>query len=353
MQVTIHKIPWFWRFGIAFIVSTLLFIMIWIFSRFKEPPGFNIFLNTLLLVMVFITLEVVRGVQRRLLYQQKRFPVGRQLLVFAGSVLLGTLSYTVLFYGFKWIDHVFYYSEPPLLQHVLAALLVGLLLSIVFALFFLILHWKDMHYSIYIRNEHYKKELTVANLNMLRNQLDPHFMFNNFNTLYYLIDEDPNLAKKFLNNISGVYRHVLEHTKGHLIPIEEEFKVIRQYLEVLKERYGKGLTLEYNISEQHFREKGIPPLVLQELIENIFKHNQASQNQPIHVRLASKADCIRISNSVNPKLGSKSNGTGLENIIKRYDLLTEDKVLVKENNGQFSVTIPLIPLVYENDGLNS
>ena len=348
MKVTIHKIPWLWRFCIALIVSSLLFLMIWIFSKFREPPKFNLFLNALLLGMVFITLEVVRGVQRKMLYKVGQFMVRRQLFVFLWSILLGTLSYTLLFYFFKWIDHFIFYSEPPFRQHLVAAALIGLILSIIFALFFLILHWKDLHYHTYIRNESYKKELTVANLNMLRNQLDPHFMFNNFNTLYYLIDEDPILAKKFLNNISSVYRHVLEHTKGHLIPVAEEFKVILQYLEVLKERYGTGLSLEYQITDQHFIKKSIPPLVLQELIENIFKHNQVSEQHPIHVKLVSSVNGITIYNTVRSKSNAGSNGTGLENITKRYDLLTKNKVVVKESSDSFSVTIPLIPLENAN-----
>ena len=271
----------------------------------------------------------------------------RQFLVFGSSVFLGTLSYTILFYFFKWIDHFLFYSEPPLLQHILAAALIGLILSIIFALFFFILHWKDRHYHTYIRNETYRKELTVANLNMLRNQLDPHFMFNNFNTLYYLIDEDPELAKKFLNNVSSIYRHVLQHTTGHLIPIKEEFKVIKQYLDILKERYDKGLSVEYHISDDHLVEKGIPPLVLQELIENVFKHNTASEQNPIHVQLFSREDSVEISNTLSPKSNSKSNGTGLENIIKRYGLLTNEKVVVKENENYFIVTIPLISLENE------
>ena len=344
MNKTIHKISWFWRFLIALIISSLLFVMIWIFSSFKEPPGFNILLNALLLCMVFVTLEVVRGVQRRLFFQKKQFLARRQLLVFVWSALLGTVCYTVLFYFFKWVDHIFFYSEPPLLQHLVAAAVIGLVLSIIFALFFLILHWKDRHYNTYIRNETYKKELTVANLNALRKQLDPHFMFNNFNTLYYLIDENPIVAKKFLDNMSSIYRHVLQHTAGHLIPVEEEFKVIRRYLEILKERYDEGISIVYDVSDVHLKQRSIPPLVLHELVENVFKHNQINVECPICVQLISKADSFSISNSVVLKLNGNSNGMGLENIIKRYDLLTDNKVIIEENKDFFSVTVPLISL---------
>lgn len=349
MTTSIHKIPWFWRLVLAFVVSSLLFIMISIFSRFKEPPKFNLFLNALLLAMVFVSLEIVRWVQRRMLYRTKGdSSIARQSLVFTYSVLLGTLVYTLLFYFFKWLDHLVFYSEPPMLQHMVSAALIGLILCVIFGLFFLLLHWKDRYYSSYIRNEAFKKEITAANLHMLRNQLDPHFMFNNFNTLYYLIDEDKILAKRFLNNVSGIYRHVLQNTRDHLIPVVEEFKVVKQYLEVLKERYGNGLLIKDLVVEKHLDGKFIPPLVLQEIIENIFKHNQINEQHPISVQFVSNTGSLRIWNTVRPKPNATSHNTGLQNVIRRYDLLTEAAVVVDVFDDQFSVTIPLIEQAYEH-----
>lgn len=347
--ITIHKIPWLWRLVLALVVSSLLFIMISIFSRFKEPPKFNLLLNTLLLAMVFVSLELVRWVQRRMLYQKKGdVSIKQQALVFTYSVFLGTFGYTLLFYFFKWLDHLMFYSEPPMLQHMISAALIGLILCIIFALFFLLLHWKDRYYGSHIRNEAFKKEITTANLHMLRNQLDPHFMFNNFNTLYYLIDEDKTLAKRFLNNVSGIYRHVLQNTRDHLIPVAEEFKVVKQYLEVLKERYGNGLVIVYTVVEAHLDDKFIPPLVLQEIIENIFKHNQIDEQYPISVQFVSSAGSLKIVNTVRPKPNITSHNTGLQNVMRRYDLLTDAEVVVDVSDHQFSVTIPLIEQAHEH-----
>lgn len=343
MTFTMHKTPWFWRFLMALVVSSLLFIMIWIFSRFREPPKFNLFLNTLLLAMVFLSLELVRWVQQRMFHRLRgTTAIQRQALVFICSVFAGTLGYTVLFYFFKWIDHWMFYSEPPMVQHMVAAGVIGLILCIIFALFFLILHWKDRYYNSYIRNEAFKKEITTANLHMLRNQLDPHFMFNNFNTLYYLIDEDKVLAKRFLNNVSGIYRHVLQNTKNHLIPVREEFKVVKQYLEVLKERYGNGLVVDYEVVDSHLEGKHIPPLVLQEIIENVFKHNQVNEQHPMSVRFVSDPSFLTVTNAVRPKSKTAGYQTGLRNVIRRYGLLTETKVTVEVSEQLFSVTVPLI-----------
>lgn len=349
MTTTIHKIPWLWRLVLALVVSSLLFIMISIFSRFREPPKFNLLLNTLLLAMVFVSLELVRWVQRSMLNRTKGdISIKRQALVFTYSVLLGTLGYTLLFYFFKWLDHLVFYSEPPMLQHMISAALIGLILCVIFGLFFLLLHWKDRYYSSYIRNESFKKEITTANLHMLRNQLDPHFMFNNFNTLYYLIDEDKVLAKRFLNNVSGIYRHVLQNTRDHLIPVAEEFKVVKQYLEVLKERYGNGLVISDSVVEEHLQGKYIPPLVLQEIIENVFKHNQINEQHPISIQFLSKTGSLKIQNTVRPKPKPTSHNTGLQNVIRRYDLLTDAIVVVDVSDNRFSVTIPLIEQTYEH-----
>lgn len=346
--MTVHKIPWFWRLILAFVVSSLLFIMIAIFSRFREPPKFNWLMNTLLLAMVFVSLEWVRWVQRRMLNRAKGGNSLRwQGVVFTSSVLSGTLVYTILFYFFKWLDHLLFRSEPPLPQHMVAAALIGLILCVIFGLFFLLLHWKDRYYNSYIRNEAYKKEITTANLQMLRNQLDPHFMFNNFNTLYYLIDEDKILAKRFLNNVSGIYRHVLQNTRDHLIPVAEEFKVVKQYLEVLKERYGEGLLISDRVVDGDLEGKYIPPLVLQEIIENVFKHNQINEQHPISVEFVSSTGHLKIRNTIRPKPKSTGHHTGLQNVIRRYGLLTNAAVVVEVLDNRFSVTIPLIEQVYE------
>ncbi|MGB5820573.1 MAG: histidine kinase [Saonia sp.] len=349
MVLTTHKLPLFWRFLIALIVSSVLFLMIWVFSKFKEPPQLNILMNSLLALMAFLSFETVHLVQRKMLQKlvgRNHFFL-RQLLVFLSSVLLGTLIYTLLFYGFKWIDHFLFYSEPPFLQHMVAAGLIGLILSIIFGLFLLILHWKDRYYGSYIRNEAFEKEIVTTNLNMLRNQLDPHFMFNNFNTLYYLIEEDPNLAKRFLNNVSGIYRHILQHTEGHLIPVKEEFIVVKQYLEVLQERYRNGLKIQYEVADIHLEGRYIPPLALQELVENVFKHNQINEEKPLTLCFVSSSETLALYNSVRPKIDVDSHKTGLQNVIQRYSLLTKAKVHIEESTAKFSVTIPLIDMDHE------
>nr|WP_298995913.1 histidine kinase [uncultured Allomuricauda sp.] len=337
------------RLSIALVVSSILFFMIWVFSQFKEPPGFNFLMNTLLVFMAFVCLESIRVTQRSVLkWNFKSIPFVKDVLSFVLPILTGTLVYCVLFYFFKWFDHYLLGSEPPLLAHIVSAVLIGLLLSLIFGLILWLVTWKDSYYSAIIKTENYKTEMMHANLSMLRNQMDPHFLFNNFNTIYYLVDENPDMAKKFLKNVSNIYRHILNHADENLIEAKEEYEVMLQYLEVLKERFGEALELRNEIKKNHLKERYLPPLVLHELVENVMKHNRIDNENHIVLKLISTSDNLIISNNRNPKKEVHSTKNGLRNIIARYDLLTDSNVLIEEDVDSFKVKIPLITTEHED-----
>nr|WP_299338514.1 histidine kinase [Allomuricauda sp.] len=323
--------------------------MIWVFSQFKEPPGFNVLMNTLLVLMAYACLESIRFAQQKLLkWNFERIPYVKNVLIFGLPVLAGTLVYAVLFYFFKWVDYYLLGSEPPLPPHMISAGLIGLILSLIFGLILWVVTWKDSYYHALIKTETYKTEMINANLHTLRNQMDPHFLFNNFNTIYYLIDENPRVAKKFLKNVSNIYRHVLNHSNKNLIEANEEYGVMMQHLEVLKERFGKALELKNEIKEKHLKEKHLPPLVLHELVENVMKHNRIDDENGIVLELTSTPDDLTLSNNKNPKKVLHSTGNGLRNIIARYNLLTETLVSVEDNVEYFKVKIPLIAVDHES-----
>ncbi len=341
-----QQLKWYVRLSIALAVSSILFLMVWIFSQFKEPPGFNILMNSLLVFMAFICLESIRFTQLGLAkWNGGRVPLAKDALTFVVPVFVGTLVYSVLFYVFKWLDHFVLGSEPPLLPHMISALLIGLILSLIFGLILWLVTWKDSYYRALIRNEAYKTGIVKANLQTLRNQLDPHFLFNNFNTIYYLVDENPDMAKKVLKNVSNIYRHILKHSKADLIPVMEEYKVTMQYLEVLKERFGNAFQLEEKVEKDHLKGKHVPPLVLHELVENVIKHNQIDAENGIVLKLLSSNGYLTLSNNLNPKKVEHSIKSGLQNILARYDLLTESKVVVEKKEDCFCVRVPLIELI--------
>ncbi|MEO0571496.1 MAG: histidine kinase [Bacteroidota bacterium] len=338
-----QNLKWHVRLLIALVISSLLFLMIWMFSQFKEPPGFSLLMNTLLVLMAFICLEGVWHTQRKLFQQEfKNPPYFKNVLAFIVPVLVGTFIYSLLFYFFKWLDYYMLGSEPPLAPHMISAGLIGLILSLIFGLILWMVTWKDSYYQAIIKNESYKAKIVDANLHMLRNQLDPHFIFNNFNTIYYLVDENPKMAKKFLKNVSNIYRHILKNSKENVISVEEELEVLLQYVEVLKERFGGAFQVENRIDQKHLQQKFIPPLVLHELIENVVKHNQIDKENQVHLKLLSQEEYLVLSNTRVPKVSTDSTKSGLQNIMERYDLLTESKVVVEELDDNFLVQVPLI-----------
>ncbi|MEM9078290.1 MAG: histidine kinase [Bacteroidota bacterium] len=344
-----QKLKWYVRLSIALVVSSILFFMIWVFSQFKEPPGFNILMNALLVFMAYICLESIRVTQRSVLkWNFKSIPFVRDVLSFVLPILTGTLVYCVLFYFFKWFDHYLLGSEPPLLAHMVSAVLVGLVLSLIFGLTFWLVMWKDSYYSAIIKTETHRTEMIKANLNTLRNQIDPHFLFNNFNTIYYLVDENPEMAKKFLKNVSNIYRYILNHANENLIEANEEYEVMLQYLEVLKERFGEALELKNEVEKNHLKERFLPPLVLQELVENVMKHNRIDDENRIILELISTPDNFVLVNNRNPKSEIHSTKNGLRNIVARYNLLTESSVFIEEDVNSFKIKIPLIVMEDED-----
>ncbi len=342
-QMVKGQLKWYVRLFIALMISSLLFLMIWMFSQFREPPGFNLLMNTLLVLMAFVCLESVWHTQRRLFRQKiQRSPYLKNVLAFIIPVLVGTAIYSLCFYLFKWLDHYLLGSEPPLRPHMISAALIGLLLSLIFGLILWMVTWKDAYYQAIIKNESYKARIVDANLHLLRTQLDPHFIFNNFNTIYYLVDENPEVAKKFLKNVSNIYRHILKNSKENLIPVGEEMEVMMQYIEVLKERFGTAFHVENRIDQIHLEQKHIPPLVLHELIENVVKHNQIDKENHLRLELFSDEGYLMFSNTRTPKATSHNTKSGLQNIVERYDLLTESKVKVQQSDAIFFVKVPLI-----------
>jgi len=183
-------------------------------------------------------------------------------------------------------------------------------------------------------------------LDGLRNQVNPHFLFNSLNTLNHIVEtEDKSVAKKFIAQLSKVYRYILESREETTITLGEELEFVKAYIDIQKERFLDNLLFEINLAPNYMGKK-IIPLSLQLLIENAIKHNVISKKKPLHIRIFvdGKKDTILISNNLQKK--SKvlnSTKVGLENIKERYRLLAKEKIVtVEENETHFNVGLPLL-----------
>lgn len=193
-----------------------------------------------------------------------------------------------------------------------------------------------------LRQKEIEKKHIEAQLIHLKKQLNPHFLFNAFNTLIGLIEETPEKGLIFAEKLTDFYRLILDHGKNSLVPIQSEIELITLYVDVLNERFQHSISLL--IDEQEINEFGqIPPLTLQLLVENAIKHNQFDQNQKLIIRIERNSDFIIVKNNLLPKtFGANSSGQGLQNIRRRYEILGYGQIHVHQSQNQFTVSLPSI-----------
>ena len=187
-----------------------------------------------------------------------------------------------------------------------------------------------------------KRESLKAQLSALKTQVNPHFLFNNLNTLSAIIPENPKQAVDFVQQLSKVYRHILEVQDVQTIPLKEELEVLKAYAFLLQTRFGSNLDITINVPEEKLK-KRIVPLSLQILMENAIKHNIVSEEKPLKVNVFAENGKLVVSNNLQKKNQvNESTGIGLDNIRNRCKLMGNGQVEVNENGTSFTVSIPLI-----------
>jgi sensor histidine kinase YesM len=197
----------------------------------------------------------------------------------------------------------------------------------------------------------------TAKFESLKNQLDPHFLFNSLNVLTSLIGENPAQAERFTTKLSKVYRYVLEQRNKDLVPIDEELKFAKTYMQLLEMRFEDAV--KFNIPDTiSTNELKIVPLSLQLLLENAVKHNVVSSSKPLTISIYEEDSYLIIENNINPKEAiGKSTKVGLQNIADRYGLITQKGVKIENNNKIFKVSLPLLykmnDIMYTDDLENS
>jgi two-component system, LytTR family, sensor kinase len=194
-----------------------------------------------------------------------------------------------------------------------------------------------------LETEALKRMAVQGQLEALQTQLDPHFLFNNFNTLATLIDEDAKLASQYVAKLSQVYRYVLQNRTEDTVSLRDELEFIKSYLFIAQIRFGDNLKVILDIPSQYL-EKKIPPMTLQLLCENAIKHNIVSKSSPLTVSIFTyNQHELVIKNNLQLKNKTEiSTKIGLENIIKRYTLLGQPKPVIETEKDFFTVKIPLI-----------
>lgn len=181
-----------------------------------------------------------------------------------------------------------------------------------------------------------------AQFETLKNQLDPHFLFNSLNVLSALIDENPEQAQKFTASMSKIYRYILEQKDKEMVSVEEEIEFAKTYTALLKTRFEDSVSFEFNVNESD-QKAFVVPLSLQLLLENCIKHNFATSSKPLQIIISSEDGNLVIENNLQFRENIKeSSGIGLSNIVQRYALLTKRNVFIEKSADYFKVKIPIL-----------
>ncbi len=200
-----------------------------------------------------------------------------------------------------------------------------------------LLQWKETAVEV----EKLKNENLKSQYESLKNQVNPHFLFNSLNVLSELVYEDQSKAVKFIHKMSQVYRYVLETKDQELVSVNDELAFLENYAFLQQIRFGDNLRLEMELDH---REGMVPPLAMQLLLENAIKHNVVSDAKPLTVRVSVHNQSVIVSNTIQEKLTKDSTGIGLENLKNRYQYLTDKQVNISKNKNEFKVVLPILKI---------
>lgn len=218
------------------------------------------------------------------------------------------------------------------------ALLVTVLVSMIYESGFLLNRWK----RTIVEAERLKKQQIQSQLEALKNQISPHFLFNSLNSLASLVHEDAKTADKFIQELAKVYRYVLDQQHKELVPLKSELEFVDSYLFLHSIRFGENLHTDIKV-DSRAEDVMVIPLALQMLIENAVKHNVISEDKPLTIRIYRNESHLTIENNIQRKRSTEPGaGVGHDNIVERYKFFTDDEVLIEETSDIFRVSIPII-----------
>ncbi|WP_339706031.1 2TM domain-containing protein [uncultured Kriegella sp.] len=256
---------------------------------------------------------------------------------FGASIVAIFVSRMVVGVGIRQIPPIeFLKNESPGDYYI--SLIIAMVVVGVFYAFYYYKYWQETK----VKEQKIIAGTASAKFDALKNQLDPHFLFNSLNVLTSLIDEDPAQAQRFTTSLSKVYRYVLEQKNKDLITVDEELEFARTYIKLLKMRFEESIV--FDIPERSSDpDVKIVPLSLQLLLENAVKHNVVTADRPLRIVVCEEEGVLVISNNLQEKLVvKKGSGVGLRNIQERYGILTDRKIIINKTASEFSVRLPML-----------
>ena len=266
---------------------------------------------------------------------------GQRLMIQTLFMLITAAFVTVIFFGYHWFGFPGYTLK---MENYKWALLVGFTADLIGSGFNEAIYSQQEWRRTLLEKEQLEKLHLQSQLDVLKNQINPHFLFNSLNSLSSIIADDPGKAELFVDKLSMVYRYILLHNDRDWVDLHTELTFIKAYFHLLQTRYGEGVQLNLAVSDSQ-AELLLPPLTLQLLVENAIKHNVVHKNKPLLIEIASSGEMeLMISNNLQRKNKQLvlSHGVGLKNIAERYNIANAGAIMVQEQNGLFAVKLPLV-----------
>ncbi len=283
--------------------------------------------------MIFILLDKI--------FVKNRFHVKRLIVGFLASFFISGLAVFVL----RIVEEVliekvpfseFIKEETP--NNYVFAIVVTLIVTLILHLVYFYKNYQENR----VKQEKIIAGTASAQFESLKNQLDPHFLFNSLNVLSSLIEENPDNAQRFTTSLSKVYRYVLEQRDKELVTVQEELAFAKTYMNLLKMRFENSISFELPNDFENI-EARVVPLSLQLLLENCIKHNIVSEQKPLHIKIYIENNELIVENNKQKKeVLQDRKGVGLQNIVNRYAILTERKVAVYETDEVFRIKLPIL-----------
>jgi len=321
-------------------VTLLVTVIISLIFGVKENFTKSLFLNNFIYSAAFAAGNLLFFFLIDKWLSWKKNPRRTLFISLAGVIPLNFVIFYLLNAAFAYfVDHES--IEEALRIHSYFSYVFVVIFSMSIALFILMLYFFKMVSEEKVKNEKLKTETEKSKFNSLKSQLNPHFLFNNLNVLAALIHENPDKAEEFTLQLSDIYRYLLNTESKEMVPLEEEIDFAKKYMYLLNLRFENKL--KYSFPQSLPPNKNLPPLSLQLLLENVIKHNKLSEEAPLNIDIIIKNDYLVVKNKIQKrKLAENTTQTGLYNLIKRYELLSDKPVIVAEEEGSFVVKIPLL-----------
>jgi hypothetical protein len=299
------------------------------------------FIFTMLYSVVLYLVNAIVFIQLDKFFEKNRFDLKRLIIGFLASFFFSGVAIFFLRVledvGFEKKSFGKFLEDEKPENYVFAMVITVVVTLVVHLIYF---------YKNYQENRVNEQKIIAgtasAQFESLKNQLDPHFLFNSLNVLSALIEENPENAQKFTASLSKIYRYVLEQRDKELVTVHEELAFAKTYMELLKMRFENSL--EFDLTAFDCPTEGkIIPLALQLLLENCIKHNVASEQKPLKIKIYCDGGELIVENNKQKKeVLQTRNGVGLQNILNRYAILTTRNVIIEELTDSFKVKLPIL-----------